>query len=96
MEQPVFYELDSNEQVILAALIALLLSNGLNANQLNILGNFVEAVGQNMLLIQAVVSSSTQQSDTSGCNCAEVQDALAVFLEKLAVLEGKVATLEQR
>lgn len=53
MEESIFYSLDSEQQVLLAALIAIIVSDKLNENQLNILGNFVEAVGQNILLIQA-------------------------------------------
>lgn len=49
MEESIFYSLDSEQQVLLAALLAIIVSENLNENQLNILGNFVEAVGQNII-----------------------------------------------
>lgn len=69
---PIFYTLTADQQATLALIIALYLSDGLNENQLNILGNFIEAVGQNLLLIQAVVSATPT---TSSCNaCQELLD----------------------
>lgn len=51
------FSLSINELLALNILLTLLLSDGLNSNQLNILGNFFEALGQNILIIQALVSA---------------------------------------
>ena len=80
---PSFYALSANEQALLALLIALLLSNGLNENQLNILGNFIEAVGQNLLLIQAVISVLPNSNDTSACNISIELNAIRSRLDRL-------------
>lgn len=87
---PIFYTLTADQQATLALIIALYLSDGLNENQLNILGNFIEAVGQNLLLIQAVVSSALPT--TSSCNaCQELID-LRTRIEALEKLIKKTAT----
>ena len=69
-----FYSLSADEQVTLALIVSLLLSEGLNENELNILGNFIEAVGQNMLLIQAVVSSQPTANTASLNSFTEIQE----------------------
>lgn len=66
---PIFYTLTADQQITLALIIAIYLSDGLNENQLNILGNFIEAVGQNILLVQAVISSTP--TTTSSCNACQ-------------------------
>lgn len=48
-----FFELSSDELTILASLVALGLSKGLNVEQINILGNFIVAVGSLMTTIAA-------------------------------------------
>ncbi|MBR0325865.1 MAG: hypothetical protein IIX11_07035, partial [Selenomonadales bacterium] len=55
-------------------IISLLLSEGLNENELNILGNFIEAVGQNILLIQATVSSRPTDNTAPLSSYAEIQE----------------------
>ena len=69
-----FYSLSADEQVTLALIISLLLSDGLNENELNILGNFIEAVGQNILLIQATVSSQPTDNTAPLSSYAEIQE----------------------
>lgn len=81
-----FYSLSADEQITLAFIFALLLSDGLNENELNILGNFIEAVGQNILLIQAVVSSQPTDNTTSYNNFAEIQE----LRTRIEVLESRI------
>ena len=69
-----FYSLTSDEQVTLALIFALFLSKGLNENELNILGNFIEAVGQNILLIQAAVSAQTTNNTPFCVNSIDIQE----------------------
>lgn len=71
---PIFYTLTADQQVTLALIIAIYLSDGLNENQLNILGNFIESVGQNILLIQAVVSATPVSSPTANSSCHTCQE----------------------
>lgn len=99
MEESIFYSLDSEQQVLLAALIAIIVSENLNENQLNILGNFVEAVGQNILLIQAVVSSNPSTTESDSSSTAEVQDlqeSMNRLQQELASMKAKIAALEEK
>ena len=81
-----FYSLSANEQVTLALIVALLLSEGLNENELNILGNFIEAVGQNILLVQAIVSSRPTDNTTSLADYTETQELHA----RIEALEARL------
>lgn len=97
MEESIFYSLDSEQQVLLAALIAIIVSDKLNENQLNILGNFVEAVGQNILLIQAIVSSSPSTTDSDSSSTTEVenlQECVNRLQQELETMKAKIAALE--
>lgn len=47
------YGLTGNELALLASAAGFLLSQGINSNQINSLGNFLEGVGQIMLIIGA-------------------------------------------
>lgn len=97
MEESIFYSLDSEQQVLLAALIAIIVSDKLNENQLNILGNFVEAVGQNILLIQAIVSSSPTTTDSDSSSNTEVenlQESMTRLQQELETMKAKIAALE--
>lgn len=97
MEESIFYSLDSEQQVLLAALIAIIVSENLNENQLNILGNFVEAVGQNILLIQAIVSSSPSATDSDSSSNTEVenlQESMNRLQQELEAMKCKIAALE--
>ncbi|WP_312561952.1 hypothetical protein [Anaerospora sp.] len=97
MEESIFYSLDSEQQVLLAALIAIIVSDKLNENQLNILGNFVEAVGQNILLIQAIVSSSPSATDSDSSANTQVenlQESMNRLQQELEAMKDKIAALE--
>jgi len=97
MEESIFYSLDSEQQVLLAALIAIIMSDKLNENQLNILGNFVEAVGQNILLIQAIVSSSPSATDSDSSSNTQVenlQESMNRLQQELEAMKAKIAALE--
>lgn len=97
MEESIFYSLDSEQQVLLAALLAIIVSENLNENQLNILGNFVEAVGQNILLIQAIVSSSPSATDSDSSSNTEVenlQESMNRLQQELEAMKAKIAALE--
>lgn len=83
---PIFYTLTAEQQVTLALIIAIYLSDGLNENQLNILGNFIEAVGQNLLLIQSVVSATPTTSPTDNSSCHTCQE-LSNLLTRIEALE---------
>lgn len=83
---PIFYTLTADQQVTLALIIAIYLSDGLNENELNILGNFIEAVGQNLLLIQAVVSALPSSSPTANSACHTCQE-LSNLRTRIEVLE---------
>jgi prefoldin subunit 5 len=99
MEESIFYSLDSEQQVLLAALIAIIVSDKLNENQLNILGNFVEAVGQNILLIQAIVSSSPSATDSDSSSNTEVenlQESMNRLQQELEAMKAKIAALEEK
>jgi len=97
MEESIFYSLDSEQQVLLAALLAIIVSENLNENQLNILGNFVEAVGQNILLIQAIVSSnpsSTTSDSSSNTEVENLQESMNRLQQELEAMKAKIAALE--
>lgn len=97
MEEAIFFSLDSEQQVLLAALLAIILSDKLNENQLNILGNFVESVGQNILLIQAVVSSDPPAADSDSSSDTQVQDlqkSIDMLQQDLETMKAKIAALE--
>ncbi len=60
---------DGNEIIIYATIASLIISKDLNINELNILGNFFEAVGQNLLTLAAYKSSSPNNNcNNSGNN----------------------------
>lgn len=52
-----FFDLSYDELILLATSIGLEISNGLNVNQQNILGNFISLMGQTILVANAVGSS---------------------------------------
>jgi hypothetical protein len=97
MEESILFSLDSEQQVLLAALLAIIVSEDLNENQLNILGNFVEAVGQNLLLIQAVVSSDSPSTNSDSSSTTEVQNlqnSINMLQQDLETMKAKIAALE--
>ncbi len=97
MEESIFFSLDSEQQVLLAALLAIILSDKLNVNQLNILGNFIESLGQNILLIQAVVSSDPPATNSDSSSNTQVQDlekSIDMLRQELETMKAKIAALE--
>jgi (p)ppGpp synthase/HD superfamily hydrolase len=97
MEESILFSLDSEQQVLLAALLAIIVSDNLNEDQLNILGNFVEAVGQDILLIQAVVSSdppSTNSDSSSNTQVQNLQNSINMLQQDLETMKAKIAALE--
>lgn len=61
MPENLFYNRSANELTVLNFLLTFLLSDGLNSNQLTILGNFLCSLGQGILTIQGFVGA--QQGD---------------------------------
>jgi len=97
MEESILFSLDSEQQVLLAALLAIIVSDKLNEDQLNILGNFVESLGQNILLIQAVVSSnppSTKSDSSSNTQVQNLQKSVNMLHQDLETMKAKIAALE--
>lgn len=97
MEESILFSLDSEQQVLLAALLAIIVSDKLNEDQLNILGNFVESLGQNILLIQAVVSSnppSTKSDSSSNTQVQNLQKSINMLHQDLETVKAKIAALE--
>jgi hypothetical protein len=97
MEESILFSLDFEQQVLLAALLAIILSDNLNEDQLSILGNFVEAVGQNLLLIQAVVSSNppaTKSDSSSNTQVQDLQNSINMLQQDLETMKAKIAALE--
>lgn len=101
-----FFELTANELTLLNVILTLLLSNGLNASQLDILGNFICGLGQNILTIQALVGALpggeiyTIASDPVYTPCASnsmnmnVQREIIRLQEKIERLERMLALHE--
>lgn len=93
-----FFSLNSNELISLSILLTVVFSN-----QLNILGNFLCSLGQNILVIQAVIGanpnpnaiyticSSDQTSTTNENNSNSVDTAT-----QLSELESKINTLTEK
>jgi hypothetical protein len=97
VEESILFSLDSEQQVLLAALLAIIISDKLNEDQLNILGNFVEALGQNILLIQAIVSSnppSTISDSSSNTQVQNLQKSINMLQQDLETMKAKIAALE--
>lgn len=97
MEESILFSLESEQQVLLAAFLAIIVSDNLNEDQLNILGNFVEAVGQNILLIQAIVSSnppSTNSDSSSNTQVQNLQNSINILQQDLETMKAKIAALE--
>ena len=97
MEESILFSLDSEQQVLLAALLAIIVSDKLNEDQLNILGNFVEAVGQNILLVQAIVSSnppSTKSDSSSDTQVENLQKSITMLQQNLETMKARIAALE--
>lgn len=97
MEESILFSLDSEQQVLLAALLAIIVSDKLNEDQLNILGNFLEVLGQNLLLIQAIVSSnppSTKSDSSSNTQVQNLQKSIDMLHQDLETMKAKLVALE--
>lgn len=97
MEESILFSLDSEQQVLLAALLAIIISEKLNEDQLNVLGNFIEALGQNILLIQAILSSnppSTESDSSSKTQVQNLQKSINMLQQDLETMKAKIAALE--
>lgn len=97
MEEPPFFSLDSEQQVLLAALLAIGIGEKLNEDQLNILGNFLEALGQNILLIQAIVSSTpptTKPDNSANKEVQNLQGSITILQQELTTMKARLAALE--
>jgi hypothetical protein len=95
MEQSAFFSIGADEQVTLAAILAILLSKGLNADQLGILGNFLLGIGQNLLIIQAVVSSLPEINPPClASTCQDTAKTLADLQKEIELLKAKISELE--
>lgn len=98
-----FYSLSSNELLSLNLILTILLANGLNANQLNILGNFIAALGQNILFLQAVIDALPEedatyqfnQCDTKPVSNTFKQDAMTNLQKEVLELKAKLTQLER-
>ncbi|SHK23883.1 hypothetical protein SAMN02745248_02131 [Hathewaya proteolytica DSM 3090] len=58
-----FFNLSYNELIFLCAILANEISNCLTSNEQSILGNFLEGLGQNILIANSVSSSYPPQSN---------------------------------
>ncbi|MBP2637087.1 MAG: hypothetical protein H6Q72_2994 [Firmicutes bacterium] len=97
MEESILFSLDSEQQVLLAALLAIIIADKLNEDQLNVLGNFIEALGQNLLLIQAIVSSnppSTESDSFSNTQVQNLQKSITMLQQDIETMKAKIAALE--
>lgn len=99
MEDSILFSLDSEQQILLAALLAIIVSDKLNEDQMNILGNFLEALGQNILLMQAIVSSkppSTKTDSSSNTQVQNLQESINLLHQDLEAMKAKIASLERK
>ena len=85
-----FFSLNGEEQTALAALLAVLIAKELNLDQMNVLGNFLQGVGQNILIIQAVASSQSQSHPP------EYPDSLVCLVKEIETLKVRVSQLEKQ
>lgn len=96
---PNFFELPTNDLLILNFILTLLLANGLNANQLNILGNFFCSLGQNILTIQAVIGALpneavyTVNSNPKYCQFLDQPSPQTISVEEL---QNEIVELNKR
>lgn len=90
-----FFNLSANELLALNLILTLVFCNGLNENQMNILGNFISALGENILLVQAKISTNPHQNFiyyiNNGCAEPPVENNLP---KEIADLKNRLKTLE--
>jgi hypothetical protein len=100
-----FYTLSPNELLSLNLLLTVLFANGLNSNQLNILGNFICAVGQNILSIQTIIDGLPNEDATYNFNqttrdakivANSANEELLIELQKeILALKSKLLQIEK-
>lgn len=58
---------EGNELVLLSAMVSFILANDLNPQEQNILGTFLQTIGQNLTLISAISDKckSSKESDNN-------------------------------
>ncbi len=54
-----------SEIILYATIASIIISNGLNVNELNILGNFFQAIGQNLEVLAAYLSACNSSNNNS-------------------------------
>jgi prefoldin subunit 5 len=94
MKQPEFFELNESQQILLLTVLTYLLADDLNANQLNILGNFIESLGQNLLLVEAVISANTSTRNWDSKSTMDVQNLIQIMQQEINALKKRVSELE--
>ena len=57
-------DISSGDAVLYAAVLAFLIGRDMDANQLNIVGNFLQAIGQNLEVMSAVSGGGSNNSGT--------------------------------
>lgn len=57
--------ISSGDAVLYAAIMAFLIGKDMNANELNIVGNFFQAIGQNLEVMSAISGGGTNNSGTN-------------------------------
>ncbi|QEY34360.1 hypothetical protein FL966_04415 [Caproiciproducens galactitolivorans] len=80
--------LEPCELVILATVLAFLLSDNLDAGELNVLGNFIVAVGGLLLSWAAQLDQQEKSSEkANGCDLDELKNQIRCLQEKCDRLE---------
>jgi hypothetical protein len=100
-----FYTLSPNELLSLNLLLTILFANGLNSNQLNILGNFICAVGQNILSIQTIIDGLPDENavylfNQTTCDAKIIatstnQELLTELQKEVLALKAKLLQIEK-
>ncbi len=56
------YDFEGNEIILYAAIASIIISQNLSVNELNLIGNFFQAIGQNLEVLAALLTSSDGQN----------------------------------
>lgn len=96
MDKSVLFTLDTDQQVLLAALLAIVMSENLNANELNILGNFIEVLGQNILLIQAIVAAAPPVKKPASISNASKPNTDQDLEQEIKTIKARLHSLEEK
>lgn len=76
-----------------AFILGVVLSNGLNFNQLNSIGNFYELIGQTILTIQS--QSQLQASNNSTTQTPDITGAVEMLKNKIGNIEQIIADFQK-